>query len=427
MNSPAARKRAPGSRKPLDWVWVLLLVSMFLEYVRPMDNSLSFLRVLRLGGIVTCVLALMFLVKNKAYLKEDRANSFIIAFWVLVAFTTLFAPNNRAAFNTAVTLFWLYAGFAFPINLALNSVQRVYKFFFWWIGIQTLLALFVITHGGHGPGSFLTDENDVGLAINMALPYVVYVAQFPDLSRRTKLLLYGAAVLFMVAIGVSASRGAVVGLAALIMMMIVLSRRPVRNALVSGGAILIVLVALVHLLPAAYIKDMQGIDDPNDRTRDERLWSWSIGWVMYKENPVFGVGASNYQWTNHLYAAKSPMYRSDRRILGGRVAHSLYFTLLPELGTAGLVIFAGLLKLLYDRCKKLRTWPDADPASAVDRAKFALIGKAMTVSLVAYLITGAFISVLYYPPFWHLVGMVIATYRVARLSFGAPGGLALAK
>src|SRR5690349_16920575 len=127
MNSPAARKRAPGSRKPLDWVWVLLLVSMFLEYVRPMDNSLSFLRVLRLGGIVTCVLALMFLVKNKAYLKEDRANSFIIAFWVLVAFTTLFAPNNRAAFNTAVTLFWLYAGFAFPINLALNSVQRVYK------------------------------------------------------------------------------------------------------------------------------------------------------------------------------------------------------------------------------------------------------------------------------------------------------------
>jgi hypothetical protein len=42
--------------------------------------------------------------------------------------------------------------------------------------------------------------------------------------------------------------------------------------------------------------------------------------------------------TNHLYATESPLYNPRRKIMGGRQAHSIYFTLLPELGTEGLLL-----------------------------------------------------------------------------------------
>jgi probable O-glycosylation ligase (exosortase A-associated) len=414
---PARLPRTRAAPRRFDWVWILLVTTSVLEYIRPMDNDLKFLSPLRLGGLVTLALSVLFFVNKKSYLKEDRIYKWALAFWALVFLSTFWAPNNRAAFNTGITLFWIFTAFVFPINLALTSPARVYRFLFWWVGVQALLGLHVATHGGHGPGSFLTDENDVGLALNMALPYMIYLTRFPDISGRTRLLLYGAIGLMLVAVGISASRGAVVGLAVSAATMILISKKVIRNGIIALTVVLVGVAILVKFLPPAYVKDMQGIDDPNDSTADERLWSWSIGWVIYKHNPVLGVGASNYQWTNHLYATESPMYRPDRKILGGRVAHSLYFTLIPELGTVGIVIFIAILVLLFDRCKRLRKWPNVEPAKAVDRLKFELIGKAMTVSVVAYLVTGAFISVLYYPPFWHLFGMIVAIYRVAREYF----------
>jgi O-antigen ligase len=119
------------------------------------------------------------------------------------------------------------------------------------------------------------------------------------------------------------------------------------------------------------------------------------------------------------------MYTPDRKILGGRTAHSLYFTLLPELGTLGVVVFSGLLITLCRRCVAMRARAGPSAASSghelsSDRIKFDLLAKAMLSSLVAYMVTGAFITVLYYPPFWHLVGMCAATYGVWKTTFAAP-------
>jgi hypothetical protein len=48
-----------------------------------------------------------------------------------------------------------------------------------------------------------------------------------------------------------------------------------------------------------------------------------------------------------------------------------------------------------------------------DERKFQLLFNALLVSCIAFLSAGAFITVIYYPPFWYLVGFVAATYRVA--------------
>jgi len=400
------------------WPWFLLLTVVALEYIRPFDGFLKFLAPLHIAGLATLGMLFVFLGNRKKVLAGELLYKLVIAFWVIVSATVVFAPNNRATFDLSVALLWLYVGFTFPISAVLTNKERIYKFFFFWIVVQTILGLFVIFHGGHGPGSYLWDENDVALVMVMAIPYPVFLSRFPKLSRKVKLALYLSIAILLAGIGITASRGGVVGLAALIAVMVLVSKRPIRNGLIVATVTAVATIILLRALPAAYVEDMEDMNNPEDTTRDERLWSWSIAWVMYRENPVLGVGAGNYPWTNHLYATKSPLYTPRRKILGGRAAHSIYFTVLPELGTVGAVVFLWTIKAIYVRCATVRRYYKSQAEPSDDSIKFDLLFKAMIASCFGFLAAGAFITVIYYPPLWHLVGIIVATYRVAAEEFG---------
>ena len=252
----------------------------------------------------------------------------------------------------------------------------------------------------------------------MALPYPILLFAFPGLSKRTRFLLAVAGLILLVAVGVTGSRGAVVGLVAVILTLIALSRKPVRNALIVGTGALMTLTMLLRVLPSAYVERVESMSDPDNSTRVERLYSWSIGWQMYLANPVLGVGAGNYPWTNHLYASRSPMFDPHKKLLGGREAHSLYFTLISELGTVGALIYVAIIRLIYVRYRSMRDYCKTQRAPSEDALKFELLFKAFLASCIGFLASGAFITVLYYAPFWHLIGMVAAAHRVARLNFG---------
>jgi len=410
---PRGRRKPNSGEESPRWQWLLLLAVPILEYIRPTDGYLHVLAPLRIAGIATFVMLFVFLRAKKDYLRQEILHKLMIAFWVIISITITFAPNTRATFNTSLGMFWVIVGFIFPVSVILCSKERVFKFFFFWLGVQTILAVIVALNGGHGLGSYVWDENDVALVIDMSIPYAVYLARFPGLSRIKKILVYSAIPFMLLALGIADSRGGILGLAVVLFMLPLLSRHPVRNTLSLVTAALLGIVILLRFLHPAYVIDMEAINDPKDSTRDERLWSWSVGWVMYRENPILGVGAGNYPWTNHLYATKSPMYTPNRKILGGRAAHSIYFTLLSELGTVGTLMFAAILASIYRRYLSVRRYCKAQAKPSDDALKFQLLFKAMLTSCAGFLAAGAFISVLYYPPFWHLVGLVAATYRTA--------------
>lgn len=409
----AARVAKPADTGTPHWTWLLLLGVVFFEYVRPTEWLVPFLRPLRIGGIMAAVMVIVFLMYEKKYLKTEVIHRVCLVFMALAGASVFWAYNNSASFFRTLLLFWAIIGFVFPVNAILGNKERIYKYFFYYIFVNSILAVYVITHGGHGTGSYLEDENDCGLVLNMSIPYCIFLMQLPGITRMRKIGLAVALALLLVAVGVTGSRGAVVGLVGVVATMIYLSKRPVINAIWVGAVGAIAVVVLLRMLPAAYINDMENMTNPKDSTRDERLWSWSIGWVMYKENPVFGVGAGNYPWTNHLYAQKSPMWTPKRKILGGREAHSLYFTLLPEFGTVGSVVFFSIIVIMYRRYRTIRRCFKARASPTDDEKRFNVLFISMMSTVVAFLLTSTFISVLYYPPFWHLVGLFTATYRVA--------------
>jgi len=360
----------------------------------------------------TLVMSFIFITQDKKYLKADAILKLMVLFVSIMAISLIYTPNTRAAFGTTELMFWTLVATVFPLCVILTRLDSLLLFFKFWVAIQVIVAIEVIINGGHGAGSYLRDENDVALVLNMALPLPFFMAKLPKATKSLKRYMYISMAIIFAAIITTGSRGGALGVAAIISMILIMSARPVRNILIATALLVSLSGAVLSFVPDAVIQDFRGIEDPNDSTRDARLWAWSVGWVMFLDNPVLGVGAGNYPWTNHLYARLSPMYNESRQIFGGRPAHSIYFTLLPEDGLVGTSIFLAMLWGCYKRYKDIKLHylsvkPDDDAYS------FYILFKGMIISVVAYLVTGAFISVLYYPPFWHLLGFMVATFRAA--------------
>jgi O-antigen ligase len=136
---------------------------------------------------------------------------------------------------------------------------------------------------------------------------------------------------------------------------------------------------------------------------------------MFLDNPIFGVGQGNFPWAIGEYMGGRTW---QTKSLAGRQAHSLYFTLLPELGLVGVMIFGTMVYLNYrdTRVKDsvvlqvLQVSGRRDKANVEDSEirRAALYGNAILGGMIGYLATSTFISTLYYPTFWILMGLAVA-------------------
>src|SRR5699024_4569475 len=106
--------------------------------------------------------------------------------------------------------------------------RRLVAFFNCWIVIHILLALWAITHEGRGTGSFLEDENDLSLALNMAIPYAYYLLQRPGQPALRRMLYMAAVVTLAAGVVMSESRGGFLGLVAVALGIIFFSRHRLR-------------------------------------------------------------------------------------------------------------------------------------------------------------------------------------------------------
>ena len=96
------------------------------------------------------------------------------------------------------------------------------------------------------------------------------------------------------------------------------------------------------------------------------------------------------------------------------MAHSLWFTLISELGVMGIIIY-GLL-LYYNvrdifRLKRLQVM-DNDETRYIKTLSSAFIA-----SFAGYFVSASFVSVLYYPHYWYLTGIIVAMVKIVQGSF----------
>jgi putative inorganic carbon (HCO3(-)) transporter len=270
--------------------------------------------------------------------------------------------------------------------------------------------------------TFLGDGNDFGLSICLLLPLLYWVA-LTSKSAIGKLVTYLAMALLFYAIVASQSRGATLGVGAVVVFLWWWSKHKVL-----GGVIMaIAAVGLLALAPSAYTGRMSTLTNPTDGSAQGRIDAWKAGIGMGTNNPLIGVGAGHF----------GPRW--------GKTAHSTYVLAFGELGLPGFVVVLavvfGNIRATINLRKRVRATIPAEgtdpkskpkvfgplakskddesmletPAQKVDRA---LLYSA--AAMIGFAVAGAFLSATYYPHLYVLTGLMISARALASGETGLP-------
>ena len=396
----------------------LLLFYLLLEYGRPPDQ-VPFLSVLHLPAITIVLLLLSVLFSGKFRIKGTQTFLFLGLLGLMVVHGPI-AVNNYWALMIFITMTINFIVFL-SLTFFVDNEEKYETLIKVWLSIHVFLALIGVLKGsGRGIGGFLGDENDFCMTMNMIIPFPFFLAMS---ERGKKRILYlGLTLMFLFVIILTQSRGGFVGLLATIFYCWLRTKKKVLTAL-----LIAILAGFVLLIaPSSYWSEVRSIHEEgvSKGTGAERVYTWGIGWQMFLDNPIMGVGQGNFPWVFKKYEFE--VTGSDEpfhgRSVAGRMAHSIYFTLLPELGLIGTILFLGMVvKNIKDlNYIKKTTIQKTKQKGDKFESKFYPLALALEGSMVGYLVSGAFIYIINYPNFWILMGFMISLKTIVMQSQNEP-------
>lgn len=348
-------------------------------------------------GLVATVILIYYLIKNGISLSKCMQTKMIWYFVILTAVYIPFSTNNFWALQTTQNML-LFMPFILSVVICINTIGRLKKTINFLIALMIYISLYSLAHDGIGSGAFFSDENDVALFINMWLPFCFFLFMY-EKEFKKKVFYATGVVVGVLAVVVSFSRGGFVGLVSVGFFIWIFSNRKVLSLVI----IVLVGVSVYYYSGESYLNEMSTVTDQSDDTAQARLKSWTSAWKMFLDNPL-GVGGNNFQWRFHEYQGDNFL-----RGMGGRVAHSLWFTLIPELGIIGIIIY---FRLLFYNIKDTFFLKAINVDNNPDMQYLHILSLSFIASLAGFFASATFISVLYYPHYWYLTGLIVATRMI---------------
>ncbi|MET0533574.1 MAG: O-antigen ligase family protein [Steroidobacter sp.] len=249
--------------------------------------------------------------------------------------------------------------------------------------------------------TFLGDGNDYSMSLCVLLGFAFNIA-FSQTSKMKKIMCWSMVGLLMLTIVGTQSRGATLGMIA------VLGYMWWRSPRKAAGVVAIIVAALGVLAyaPDVYFQRMGTLSAPSqDSSAEGRIHAWRAGTKMALNN-VLGVGAGNFP--NNF-----PKYRAPDAPTRWMTAHSMYFLILGELGFLGLAL---LLKLVFGNFRSnARLRKRLQQQQGDDKTRYSTDIRTLdnfNGSVIGLAVAGAFLSVTYYPHIFVLAGLSIALRRV---------------
>jgi probable O-glycosylation ligase (exosortase A-associated) len=359
--------------------------------------------VIQLLTLASWVIALM---TGKKQFRWTSMHTLFALILGAVGLTVITAANNFLAYQIFQGMLGFFVMFVLAVDLV-DSPRRL-KSLVWMLllihayfaikGIHTFMTGSFRGVGGYtsgvvGSGS-LSDENDFAMMINMMIPFSFFVLTV--LKGYSKLISAGLLLLFVMAVVASFSRGGMVGLAAVLLFALFVSK---RKLLATGTTVVIVLVMFLFA-PSSYWKEAGSISDVHENTANARLEYWQAGIRMFVDNPLAGVGADNGQ-------IQMPKYYQgaggrDPNTQWGRTFHGTWSQVLAELGLLGGVPYFSMMFLAFRYLFRIRRESLGDQNSTMLFLANSLIG-----SLIAYIACATFLSTAYYPQLWTTYTLVM--------------------
>jgi len=328
----------------------------------------------------------------------------LVTFMVWVTITTLFAISPPWIVNyewSRVIKTLLMVAVTIMVVQSEADLKKMV-----WVLVLSLGAfgakggLFTLMTGGSyrvlGPaGSYIAENNALALALVMAVPIIWYLRLQSD-KRWLRYGLTAMAGLTVVAAAGSYSRGALLAGAAMMAFLWLKS----RNKL-STGIVLLLMIPLVWLaMPEQWHARMSTIEEyQSDSSAMGRINAWYFALEVAKTHLLGGGFMVFNPAMFRIYAPNPTDFHA---------AHSIFFQVLGEHGYIGLTLFVSIIGSAWLTANKIirsvRNHPDLKWAS-----DFAAMAQ---VSLVGYMVGGAFLSLAYYDYFWYVVAALVITQRI---------------
>lgn len=408
--SGSLRVPRPSDRRNVFAIRLLILF-LVLEYIRPpllAELKLQFV-------IIVVMLALWMAARNRPWSRLLMAQVLFLAVCVQAI---PFASNNYSAYFTSRTMLGhVVIALGLSWLLATRSTFRTVASA--WFLIMGYIAVYGITHGGRGPGAMLGDENDLALGCATAFPFAFYGFERQSGWRRWVCGAIGG--LLVIAIVGSFSRGGFVALAAAGLYCWLASRHKLRAlvAVALAGSLVFLAASDRGRTGESYFERLNSGTKTDEGTAEGRLFLWAAARNMWKAHPILGVGGGNFP---HLVGEYQPkdFYKPEylEQDWSGTVTHSVYFQVLAEHGSVGILLLGYIVRAHYQTIRRLRRAASQPGMPSDVRRDAELYGGALGGAIAGYCAAGAFLSVAYYPYLWYFSAMAVALENAVRSELG---------
>jgi len=250
------------------------------------------------------------------------------------------------------------------------------------------------------------DPNFYGQLLVAILPLALD-RMWGERTLRLRVIGAGAAAVIAAATVLTFSRGAAVALGAVVLMMAIVYRPSIRSI---AGVALVGLLA-IPFLPPGYVDrlttlaDVGSVEGATDASIRGRTAEVTAGWLMFTSHPLTGVGYGLYPANYQEYVAGLGIeLRSE-----ARNAHSLYLEVAAETGLPGILAMGALiLGAMAALARGRRRFEE------IGLEEHARIARALTASMVGFLITALFLHLDFARLFWLLIGLSFAVPVIAE-------------
>ncbi|MBV5274633.1 MAG: putative O-glycosylation ligase, exosortase A system-associated [Lamprocystis purpurea] len=384
-----------------------ILVWSWLSLMNPHRLGWSFATEMPFAQIVAVTLMLSLLIAREVKRLPAVPLTWLLAFWWFWWFVTTLTAFYPAAAWAEWDRTWKILLLTFLMIALLTTRERI-NALVWVIvlslgfygvkgGIFTLLGGGV-NHVNGPPGSFISGNNEIGLALVMTVPMIRYLQLISE-SRWIRYGMLAMMVLTLMAIFGTQSRGALVGMIAMTFYLAMKS---------SNKAGLLLLLALAFPLalmtmPETWYSRMDSIQAYQaDASAQGRINAWWTAWYVALDHPLVGGGADMFN--RQTYALYAP---NRQHVLD---VHSIYFEALGEHGFVGLFTFLAIgLGALVTLNRVIRF---AKPHAALGWMRD--LASMIFVSLIGYATSGLFLGLSMFDYYYMLIAITIGLAGLTR-------------
>jgi probable O-glycosylation ligase (exosortase A-associated) len=386
-----------------------LLAFTFLGFFAPQSIVWGIAKTLPLSLIVAVGTIAGFLMgPEHKKMRMQRETVIILALWTVFCFTTIFAINppeayDRLIYVSKILIMMLLATYLVNSAERLRLLLVVVAISIGFYGLKG--GVFSILSGGNytvfGPEkNYLFANNAIGLSMSMNLPLLYYLHE----SEKTywlRWLFKGMLVFSVPAVICTFSRGAWLGMAVAIGVLVLRSRRKLLMMVLAPLLLVVVFTLSAIIIPERVDQRFDElVNYQQEASAESRFWNWELGRRVGFANPLHGGGFDYY--SREIYERYYPEFLSR---WPGKVwsCHSIWFTIFGEHGFPGIILWIGLIISCFISIRKIRSselnleTPMLPPGYAT----------ALEASLSSFIVAGTFLDAAYFDIYFYIVVFII--------------------